>query len=197
MSWIDAAVLTLILWSGAKGYLSGLQRTFLQMLCLLCATLVAGLYHQLFMVYLQKEWQTEALLVAALGQGALALVAAMRPAEGIPAYTAMEGHLAANVLSASAAQLFFLFAAAFFFLLLQIRDGQGAVKELTEGNKLAGFFLGALKGVILAFLLGSALEALLPVVPTSPLVQDLSVSYLHILTERIQIALYFLSEELA
>ncbi|MCL5981005.1 MAG: CvpA family protein [Firmicutes bacterium] len=192
MSWIDTVVLTLILWSGVKGYLRGLRRAVLQLLCLLGAALTAGLYQQPLMVYLREEWHAEALLVAALGQKAQGVVAAMRPVAGIPAAPVPEDHLAAVVLSAAAALLFFLFAAAFFSLLLQISAGQGVVRELPEGQKMAGFFLGVLQGVILAFLLGSAMDVLLLVVTTSPLMQDLSVSYLRLLTERIQIALFFL-----
>lgn len=192
MSWIDTVVLTLILWSGVKGYLRGLRRAVLQLLCLLGAALAAGLYHQPLMVYLREEWHAEALLVAALGQKDQGLVAAMRPVAGIPAAPVPEDHLATVVLSAGAALLFFLFAAAFFSLLLQISAGQGVVRELPDGQKMAGFCLGVLQGVILAFLLGSAIDVLLLVVTTSPLVQDLSVSYLRLLTERIQIALFFL-----
>lgn len=107
MSWIDTVVLTLILWSGVKGYLRGLRRAVLQLLCLLCAALASGLYHQPLMVYLREEWHAEALLVAALGQKDQGLVAAMRPVAGIPAAPVPEDHLATVVLSAGAALLFF------------------------------------------------------------------------------------------
>jgi len=197
VSWIDTAALALILWSGVSGYLKGIRRAFLQLLILLCAALAAGVYHQSLMVYLRQEWQADALLVAVLGQKAQDLVPVVLLDDAISVAMLTEDTLAEAVLSAVAALSFFLLTATLLSLLLQIRDGRKKTRELPEGQKMTGLFLGVLQGLVLAFLLGAAIDVMLLVATASPLVQDLSASYLRLLTENIRTGVILLLKAFA
>lgn len=205
MSWVDLAALTVMLWSAVKGYLLGIRQMVVQLCGLIGALLTALFLQKPFSLYLNLEWQADAffvmlasrsmeelLNVGATGSSGFRLPplagSVMQRLVEEPETLAVFNQAAAPQLVGEATMR--LFAVVFFFcflaltisLLLKVGRQQLKSKNIPEWQRFLGLLIGLVHGLLLSLFFCVLLDALSIFTVSAFLGQDLTGSYLYLVT---------------
>ncbi|MBS3898213.1 MAG: hypothetical protein KGZ54_07805 [Dethiobacter sp.] len=208
MSWVDLAALTVMLWHSANGYLLGGRQMVLRFCGLVAALLVALYLQKPFSLYLSLEWQAERffgrlisrslaelLHVGATGSfdfqlpplaGAVMQRLAEEP-ETIAAFSQVAASQAVGemMIRFLAVIVFFYFLAVAFTLILRVGRQKLKCNNITESQRFSGLIIGSLCGLLLSLLCCVLLDALSIFTASAFLGQDLSGSYLYLVTAHV------------
>ena len=202
MSWIDLAALTLILWSAAKGYISGAYVSLLHLITTTVALMAAVVLQTPLAAYLDKEWQIEEVLgsfianqidvavttfsqkmsFAHLPQLAGEILFRMVPE--LAAVPVAGGEMSAFLLTQLVIRIFcvgifFLLVAALATLLIRLGQQNSPNALLPEWQKIIGLVIGSVHGFLLAAIICIALDAVSFMSFFRIFQQDLDSSYLY------------------
>lgn len=207
MTWVDLGALTIVLWSGVKGYLCGVKSMVWHLCGLAAALLAASQLQKPFASYLNTHWQAGTFFVVLLTRNVEGLlktgvnipgaVISLPPLvhkilmrlPGTPAATVIANSDNSHAVAAgllvqlTALVIFLILLAAMVSLVLRITAQRSNEQPLPEWQRLLGLFAGKLHGTMLALVLCVVLDALTIILPSALLAEDLHSSYLYLLTE--------------
>ncbi|MCR3920942.1 MAG: CvpA family protein [Firmicutes bacterium] len=202
MSWFDLAVLTLILWVAAQGYVSGVSRVCLHFCCTLFSVCFAYILYKPLTVFAQQEWQLEGFFVSWYTNRTPGVLATMSsesyflplPTIAAPALRLLMPEKATLPVMASkeivlsylsvltvrllAVLIFAAFLLALSRLFIRLRYERGKGQPLLEWHRTLGMLVGGAHGVVLAFVACTAIDALTLLVNIGIFQSDFTNSYL-------------------
>jgi hypothetical protein len=207
MSWVDLSALVLVLWCAAKGYLVGICQSFLHMCAVMFSVFVAACLQKSLLVYLNQEWQAEAVLVDMLLRNAdfplkagteqaitftsslsLRLMLRLWSGVGLPVAggqeTATASALAVLILWSASIFVLFLLAASIFTLMLRIIKAREQKNERREWQKIGGLIFGIIQGLALSVIFCLVLDVICCTYWLGFLRQDIYNSYLYSVTNQ-------------
>ncbi|HZK24508.1 MAG TPA: hypothetical protein VFC74_03885 [Oscillospiraceae bacterium] len=201
MSWVDLAALSIMLWGAAQGYLNGPLTAIIRLLGSILAVLMAFFLVNPLAVYVQNEWQLEAIFVdwfQRTGKAAILVTQAGEqylnlPTAAAPLLRKLVPELAASPVSgaqealvpllAALAVRILILSAALIFILAVIRvftqiKAAAASSNQPEWQRLLGLVVGSADGLFFALLTCVALDAFSLLVYPTLIQGDLTSSYL-------------------
>lgn len=204
MTWIDLAVLVIVLWGAVKGYIYGMYFMLLHLCGLAAALVCAFVMHRPLASFLEMEWRAESFFVGIFTKHVEQIAEAGVARQGLrlpplageamralvpeaAVLPVLSGEVAVGTLSMLIVRflsmmLFFLLLARVITLLLRIASFKNESRPKPEWQRLLGMSFGMLQGLMLAILAGIALDVSSLFFRADFLTQDYISSYLFAVT---------------